>query len=480
MNRWQINDNQWDSELKWIDDKNSRKQTELLRNNESNFRLFLDDKNVHLIQLRNRNKSDRKIKNDKEQEVIQIIKDGEKFKAKTGNFIGTIYHNGQIIDITCRFGDYFLQHMLNYANDIYVLDQSFSADENQKDKSQFQYILAHLFVQKLEKAASVLGFPKAYREQIHRGYDIKGQIDIHYLVTHNIPMRTPLQSKYRDQVAVQEIIDVFYKATKIISKTFNPILVSRISQSVQFMKENRSSALVTAPYIRKAQNHKALQNPLYRDSKDIINIAELIINNFSLMESKKGKSETKAFVIDASELFELYIEKVLKKHLSDKKWQVKAQESLTVYEDSFFEREIRPDIVLENEKDVAVFDVKYKRMQYSGRTQNSAGDVDREDFFQIHTYMAYYHGKVHHNLKLGGLLYPIEAEIKENIFRSLTHNDIGFMIDGIGLNTTPKGSGNDDQNIAKIELNSDLIRNAEKLFSEKMLEYINNQKPSHP
>ena len=51
-----------------------------------------------------------------------------------------------------------------------------------------------------------------------------------------------------------------------------------------------------------------------------------------------------------------------------------------MYEGAFFEREIRPDIVLENGKDVAVFDVKYKRMQYSGRTQNSAGDVDRADF----------------------------------------------------------------------------------------------------
>lgn len=467
MSRWQIKDNQWDSELKWIDDKNSRKQTELLRNNESNFRLFLDDKNVHLIQLRNRNKSDRKIKNDKEQEVIQIIKDGEKFKAKTGNFIGTIYHNGQIIDITCRFGDYFLQHMLNYANDIYVLDQSFSADENQKDNSQFHYILAHLFVQKLEKAASVLGFPKAYFEQIHRGYDIKGQIDIQHLITHNIPMRTPLQSKYRDQIAVQEVIDVLYKATRIISKTFNPLLVSRISQSVQFMKENRSSALVTASYIQKAKSHKALQNPLYRDFKDIIDIAEIIINNFSLMEKSNGRSETKAFLIDISELFELYIEKVLKKHLSDKKWQVKAQESLTVYEDSFFEREIRPDIVLENEKDVAVFDVKYKRMQYSGRTQNSAGDVDREDFFQIHTYMAYYHGNIEHNLKLGGLLYPIEAEIKENIFRSLTHNDIGFIIDGIGLNTSSKDSNNNEQIFDK-----EFLRNAEKQFSEAIFKYL--------
>ena len=466
MDRWKINDNSREPIPEWEVPKNDNSNTP--------FRLLIED-NVELIQLRNHNKSDQKIKNDKEQIVLEITKDNDTYKAKTGNFIGTIYHNGHIIDITCRFGDYFLQHMLNYANDIYVLDQSFNAEKNDKDKdkSQFQYILAHLFVQKLEKAASVLGFPKSYREQIHRGYDIKGQIDVQHLITHNIPIRTPLQSKYRDQVAVQEIIDVLYKATKIISKKFNPLLVSRISQSVQFMKENRSSAMVTTSYIQKAQKHKSLQNPLYSDSKDIINIAEIIINNFSLMEKPKGKSETKAFLIDASELFELYIAKVLRKNLSNSGWQVEAPKELTVYEGAFFGRKLKPDIVLVKGNDVAVFDVKYKRMLYSGKTQNSAGDVDRSDFFQIHTYMAYYNGKQEHNLKLGGLLYPIEAEYKENKAESMIHDKNQFIVDGIGLSNTPKESGHDEQNIVKIELKeNEFIRDAEKLFSDRIFNYL--------
>ncbi|MEZ4912277.1 MAG: hypothetical protein R2774_15620 [Saprospiraceae bacterium] len=472
MNRWQINDNSRDYHSfipEWKVPKNDNSNTP--------FRLFIED-NVELIQLRNHNKSDRKIKNDKEQVVIEITKNNDKYEAKTGNFIGTIYHNGQIIDITCRFGDYFLQHMLNYANDIYVLDQFFGADTNEKVKSQFQYILAHLFVQKLEKAASVLGFPKAYREQTHRGYDIKGQIDTQHLITHNLPLRAPIQSRYRDQVAVQEIIDVLYKATKILSKKFNSLLVSRISQSVQFMKENRSSAMVTTSYIQKAKSHKALQNPLYRDFIDIINIAEIIINNFILSEKPKGKSETKGYLLDVSELFEIYIAKVLKKNLSDRGWQVSAQEKLSVYEGAFFEREIRPDIVLKKEDDVAVFDVKYKRMQYSGRTQNSAGDVDREDFFQIHTYMAYYQGVKEYNLKLGGLLYPIEAEYKKNTYKSILHDKTQFIIDGIKLKelNLKLDSENNDQNIDNIVPISELIRKVENEFSDRIFNYLEPSK----
>ncbi|HQV65458.1 MAG TPA: hypothetical protein PLO48_01555, partial [Saprospiraceae bacterium] len=101
------------------------------------------------------------------------------------------------------------------------------------------------------------------------------------------------------------------------------------------------------------------------------------------------------------------------------------------------------------------------------------GDVDREDFFQIHTYMAYYNGKQEHNLKLGGLLYPIEAEYKNNKYPSMLHDKTQFIVDGIGLSNTPKESGHDEQNIVKIELKeNEFIRDAEKLFSDRIFNYL--------
>ena len=63
MNRWQINDNAWGSDSNGIEVKNSGKKIELLHKDESYFRLYLGD-NVQLIQLRNHQKSDKKIKND--------------------------------------------------------------------------------------------------------------------------------------------------------------------------------------------------------------------------------------------------------------------------------------------------------------------------------------------------------------------------------------------------------------------------------
>jgi len=78
-----------------------------------------------------------------------------------------------------------------------------------------------------------------------------------------------------------------------------------------------------------------------------------------------------------------------------------------------------------------IWDAKYKRMKAENR------DVDRADFFQIHTYIL---TQVDKKIKVGGLLYPLS--IQENYsnekFTSpyLLQDDglkIKFAIDGIQL-----------------------------------------------
>ena len=63
-------------------------------------------------------------------------------------------------------------------------------------------------------------------------------------------------------------------------------------------------------------------------------------------------------------------------------------------------------------------------------------DVDRADFFQIHTYIQY---QLNHNeVKSGGLLYPILTESNfDNYLSPFLINEVGFKmnfaIDGIQL-----------------------------------------------
>ena len=69
-------------------------------------------------------------------------------------------------------------------------------------------------------------------------------------------------------------------------------------------------------------------------------------------------------------------------------WTVDECKQIHTYEGSFFKTKIIPDIVLQRnvngEKQFLVLDAKYKRMR------GEKIDVDRTDFFQIHTYMQYF------------------------------------------------------------------------------------------
>lgn len=67
-----------------------------------------------------------------------------------------------------------------------------------------------------------------------------------------------------------------------------------------------------------------------------------------------------------------------------------------------------------------------------GKNNNGMGDVDRNDFFQINTYMTYYQNQGY-NVKVGGLLYPMERFEEER-----SHNldwfgsiNTSFIVDGI-------------------------------------------------
>jgi len=134
-------------------------------------------------------------------------------------------------------------------------------------------------------------------------------------------------------------------------------------------------------------------------------------------------------LIDVSELFELYLYKLLKKEFSD--WEVIHEEQLRVYTSAFYNRNMYPDIVMKKDNDLLVFDAKYKKMNFRGSDNLGMGDLDRGDFYQIHTYMSYYQNEG--NLLAGGLLYPMDEQFYKD--KCISDNWLGgdgkFIVDGI-------------------------------------------------
>ena len=97
-----------------------------------------------------------------------------------------------------------------------------------------------------------------------------------------------------------------------------------------------------------------------------------------------------------------------------------------IYQGKFFERSLKPDIILtrtndKGESEYMVFDAKYKRMRIN--KESKGYDVDRTDLFQIHTYIQFVEYHLGH-VVVGGLLYPLTQKVQDN-----EGNEVEFKID---------------------------------------------------
>jgi len=388
--------------------------------------------------------------------IISISKSNEdNYIAQSGNYIGKFDWNGLEINIKSRFSDVFLTRILNFANDIFLDDVNVLGKESKNDLDYSKFIIYYMFIQKLEKAF-LLGFPKSYISVNYHEMKVKGKIDINRFIKNDIPFKGKISSTSREQKEIQEIIDVLYKAITIIEK--NKFDTKNISHIKTHLKQHRSNRYVSNQTISKAIKSKALQNPIFAPYKKVLEYAKLIIDANNLEEKKDGDKETFGFLVNIAELFEVYLVKLLQLRMPD--WEVIHEEQLEIYKNNFFRRNMYPDIVMKKGNKIMVFDAKYKKMTFKNRYENG-GDLDRNDFFQINTYMTYYDKQENLEVIAGGLLYPMES----NIEKSNAHADnwfgdtkTKFIVDGIDLSesdlTIEDILKSEDDFIERIKLNN--------------------------
>ena len=374
---------------------------------------------------------------DEEQLILKLYAkensiEEKKYIVQTGLFAGTIYHKDVQFNIVTPYGDTFLKRMLNFVNDIYIDNQSTKADKSE-ETNEFQNIIAFLFIQSLEKSA-VLGLPKTYQSTTERSNKVRGKIDLNAYLKRDIPFTGKLTSSYRKQVYVQEIIDVLYLACKALEKKFGKEIHKKILGVYQLLKQNYSGVFPQNSVIEKAKNHFVLQNPMFSGFKKTIGYAEIILKEQNLLVSNiNNQLTTNGYLFDISQLFEVYLEKLLSRYF--KNWYVTSQEEINVYKQMFYKRKMFPDLVMKHKltNQIIVFDAKFKKMRLH-KSQSNYSDLDRSDFYQIHSYTQYYQP----NVIVGGLIYPLSKEINidnthaENLFDN-EEIKTRFIVDGIHI-----------------------------------------------
>ncbi len=328
---------------------------------------------------------------------------------KTGLYTGFLYITVKderlCLEIDTGYSDIFFRRMLNVANNVF-LDNTSSGAKSAKANS-LTGLVSFMFLSRF-KSAFAMGMPSEYKTINEHGFNVKGKIDVKKYIQKDMLLGGALSYSYKQRQYVQDVIDVLYLAMKTLKES-GEINTADYEKYYRELRQMRSDKTVTHATIHNIRKHRSLNNPLYNRYKTALYFAEMVLEMKEVFHNdESSEMGFSGFLLDISQLWEVYLVNLLRKRF-DNEYNILAQEELELYNDAFYKRTNRPDIVIETKDGVpvAVLDAKFKKMNYD------KDDVDRGDMFQIHSYTGYYneHSKLTGNppLRFSALVYPSKS-----------------------------------------------------------------------
>ena len=352
------------------------------------------------------------------------------YKWRAGRYIGELafsYKNKPIkVTIEPRFGDNHLSDMLSEIYNIKI-PKTKTDDKEENKEVWIKKILSIIWLNKLA-TANKFGLPRTNIKESYKGNFIKGRINISKSLVpflHNKQIVSDFNTKQYDEL----IIRILNQAYNIMSSNFATNIPENAQDAINKMS-SFSSSLSNRVSLSEYKNIQ--YKSIYQSYKDIVDFSWKIINNkSSSMSTELGNKDAFGLFIDMAEIWELYLEKVLKKHFND--WDIISQNDFPIYNEPkmFYQTSIRPDIIMRKGSKIVVFDAKWKKMDFEWK------DFDRSDFFQINTYIAFLKTECpKHEIVCGGLLYPLTEEISVDNSHAknwLNNSETKFIVDGIQM-----------------------------------------------
>lgn len=370
-----------------------------------------------------------------EEELPLLTYDYKTRKWLTGRYIGKLFfqYNKKeyCFEVKPRFGNAAVMHLLEEIFNIKLAESNTSDRLSQKKHNELiKKLISLIWVKKLSKT-NVHGLPKYKINKQYKANTVKGRIDIKKTI---LPLYNEQQivSKRTEKQIDVTVLTILQEAYKILCKHYylsQNMLTDNVKDVINTNLQTTNNKKIT---FKQYQNIK--YGAIYANYKNIVDISWNIMqrNQNNPLQDFSNTSGDAVF-LDMAEIWEMYLMSILKKEYTGSGWKVFSKK-FTLYNQQYFRRGIIPDLIIEKENDVVIFDAKYKKMKYQ------KWDYDRSDFFQIHTYGAFMK-ESNKNLIGIGLLYPFNDEITQdhlnkNFSKGLygnTNSETWFKVDGITL-----------------------------------------------
>lgn len=320
-----------------------------------------------------------------------------------------------------RFGELFLFELLEVIFNFKFASSNQTLGKSKKSDDYIKHIIAKIWLSKLTHA-NKYGLPRTNRKKIFSGAQVKGKLEVRKSILTYKNSNNLVSSSYEKTIN-PEIATVLYETYKKLSNCYGLPQINKLPKNAIQIVHHLELAGVQSS--RKKFNYDTSKLPkIYQSYKEVLDLSISILANKTLNNRTSNKSGY-SFFLDMAEIWEMYLLKIFQDRFKPEGWKVKS-ETIQSYKGSFYSRKLIPDIVLSKGNKVTIFDAKYKLMM------GKYLDVDRSDFFQIHTYKAYYNKDK--QLLVSGLLYPIlnKNMIKDPV-ESILKNSTKFLISGITI-----------------------------------------------
>jgi len=365
----------------------------------------------------------------KDKEPI-VYYDFKRKKWFAGRYVGEcdfVFKNQKYkLTIEPRFGNKVLIKLFEHIYKVKLPKSYHDIKSNQSVRDIHQLLICIIWINLYSKSAKN-GLLKERKFIKEEGNAIKGKFLVRqsYL---SVKTRNIVKYEFPEKTINSTANQIIYKAYVILVEKYN-LSVSLLPLSIRSYL-NELAQIIIHKNISTSDYKKIRYNAIYANYKPLVDFSWDIIqkNSFSSKESLKVNYN---FFLDMAEVWENFIKTVLKNRLSYFGWSL-IENKILLYKDKLYQRNIIPDIIFKNGDNVLVLDAKYKKMN------GDWYDLDREDFYQIHTY-SYYFSKVYSNI-FAGLIYPLSGEVSytlrdKNISTIFNAETLGnhFFIEGVEI-----------------------------------------------
>lgn len=331
-------------------------------------------------------------------------------RVEASHYIGR-YANGKVaISVEPRYGADVVNYIVGYAANVYIPSGTAPASLDSPAGSDWQ--IALLWKAMLEKALVNAQIPKQYKRVTKNQRYFRGRLNVARHLRANMFDSSRIYCTY-DKLSMDNTINRTVRAVykTLIAKGLSSV----VGEFDEYDKRLAAFGVIDDVEVDDLQNVNYTR--LTEAYKPLMKISAIILKHRNVSDSESG-GDSFSYFIDMAELWEMYLLKVLQRHLQDDYVIYSPNETSGDYLLDGAMREVRPDILVEKDGQVvAIIDAKYKgRYRQFGGT--SSEGVSREDLYQMTAYLYHYSSP---DSKVVGI-FTAPVSCPDNDVHRLSHN----------------------------------------------------------